>query len=82
MKPSKDISKPARTAKSIIERYGFDRFMYLLRGFEKGVSTKDICKTLGVQPTTVAYWKKQLGKSVTLYIIDPGVVSVINKELK
>lgn len=32
----------------------------IIAAFDMGLSTKDICKKLGIQPCTVYYWKKRL----------------------
>lgn len=62
-----------RMAENFIQRYGAERFRWMLSALAEGKSGEDIARELQVSRERVRQWKNAFGTVVTLYRIHPQI---------
>lgn len=66
-------------ARNFIERYGADRFAWLLRCFQEGESGQVIADALDVSRERVRQWKNAFGTTVSFYDLHPEVEGMLRE---
>ena len=68
-----------RVARNFIDRYGIERFEWLLTALQRGESGQVIANDFKVSRERVRQWKNTFGQVLTLYQVDPGVQSILDE---